>query len=348
MGRQVWQTVALVILLLPGVAAPIWAEQVGRGALTSVRVSADVSCIVSIDGRAPVRVDAGRPAVIRVAPGAHVFAASLGEEDYWERQVDVTARDTVLHVELIPIVRERIGQQHAASKALELAREFEAAAALEMSAAKALRTSTAELREKGDAAQRVLLEGVESVITQIRSLDGRFKQYSEAAEKQTQDNSALRAEANSQNNGTAVGAIVGLMGNIAAMSGDGAIRRNRLRAAAALRRIDRLTAALSIASDRGFDQLEAAVTGAASFPVTRGKLPGEMVITDGRIEYRETGTSVDGTAFGAACQELRAVKAGRRSITVTTRAARLEVTPKNAQPEDLLGEILLSCPDREF
>lgn len=251
MSRDLWRRTAIAIQLFTFFGVSVSAQQSRATATTTLRVTADVRCIVAMDGR-PLGIAGATPTVIRIPPGAHVFSASLGEEYYCERKIDVTAGTGALHVELIPIVREQMAHELAIVEAGKRARELESKTTAEKSAAEATRVEATEISAKAAGDQRLLLEHVQRVIAEIRELDRKFKAYSEAAEKQAQENSALRAEADRQNNGTAVGAIAGLLGNIAAMSGDGDARRNRLRATAALRRMDRLTAALSIASNQGF------------------------------------------------------------------------------------------------
>jgi hypothetical protein len=320
-----------------------------RAPSTTLLVESDVDCSVRVDGRLMFRVSAARPLPIPVSPGAHRIEASRGTLDHIEQRVTAApGTTTTVRVELVSVVRQRLLHSRLVALADERAAALTASIAARDAEASEAAERLAAARRLADERTQASLTRIRAVIGQIRELDRRMTEYSAVADRQAGEARALKVQADAQNAGTTFGAVAGLLGNIAAASGSRDARRTRLRADATLRRIDRLTAMLSVASDRGFDALPEPGPVTSVFAVTRKKTPGTLTVSDNRLEYRDADGTAAALRFAVTCADLKSAKGDQRSVTVKTTQAGVALQPSSVAPDIVVGEILLACPDKEL
>jgi hypothetical protein len=311
-----------------------------------VILKADVNCVVSVDAKTPYVLHADHPRTIRVTPGSHIFAAAFGNDDYWEKHVTLGAgAHSTVSLKFIPMVRQRLSRQ----AVLAIVRQRIAAAKAETESVKqrtmAIRSATEASKDVAERRAQEALAKVKAVVGKIRDLDRRFKADVAAADRLASQAGSLRAQASAQSSNSVVGSITGLVGNIGANHDLNESRLARLRALAALRRMNRLSQWLSIASDKGFDAPPdpSVVT---TFAVRRQGIAGELSVGESLIRYHDLQSP--NLTFGTGCGDLRSVKTNGKTITVRSKTAKVEVTSEREPAENTLGDILLERPGKSF
>jgi hypothetical protein len=200
--------------------------------------------------------------------------------------------------------------------------------------------------------EAVALQRVEATIKAISSLEQLADRYTRVASQLATDAGNLSSQANAQNRDNPVGAIAGLIGTIGANSLEKDAWRNRMRARGAVRRMNRLTAALSEASDKGFNYLPDPAHMSVVFSTARRGTSGQLKISDDRVEYSESQTGAGGNpnarGFSTSCREVRSVRTRGSDFNVRVERQDITVSPIEITAENLLAEIFIACPMRQF
>jgi hypothetical protein len=320
----------------------------------AVTGTTDVKAVFSFDRTAVSRVDPEHSTIVRLSPGRYrARAASEVGAAYWEQLLDVRP-DTPLTVRiaLATAVKRRAAeddvlallknQRDNNSRAIQAVRDDAGASRTRASAARAaapLQTAAA-------------LQKVEATIKTISSLERLADSYTRAAGQLATDAGNLSSQANAQNRDTPVGALAGLIGTIGANKLETDAWRNRMRARGALRRMNRLTGALSEASDKGFNYLPDPAQMSATFSTINKGTSGHLKVEDGRLEYSETevsaGRAATAKGFDVSCTDIRSVGMRGKNVNIRVEGQNVAVSPIGITPEDLLAEIFIACPARNF
>jgi hypothetical protein len=337
----------------------------------TARLVCDRDCFIRVDSRPPFRLSLGLSHDVPLPEGAHtVRVATTDGGGYRELQFAVARGELkTVHCGLAQAESSLIEQTKALHQTREQIRRIEDA------------TDQNRKRGSGATQQRGCCfagggrngregpwGGVQRIVAKINELDGQYKAYSEAAEKLYAEGSSMKLQADTQDSSNVVGAIAGIAGNVGAVRLFNDSRRNRLRAHAALRRMDQLTATLSRASDSGFDSIPEDAGASVIFDVRRNKVAGSLLAADNRIRYTEQPTSAQGKkppknmSFEASCGDLKSVKTDglpilrdidellgtAYAISIRTKSSKITLRPVSADWMDVLGSIYLACPSRDF
>lgn len=324
--------------------------------LVPVEVSCDRPGVVASDDSQAVPAGPGLPVVLRLSEGDHILRAATPDgRGYWESRIAVTKPGPVtVQVSLASSLKAELDDERNL-QVLDAQRHEAIREALEVrSRADEARREVIELRASARERREVALARLHATIEAVRDLERRLEFYTADVSRVTAQVEGLKSQAASQRStGGTLGMLSGLVGELAAKRTGADVKRNELRARGAMNRMNRLTANLADASDHGFDRLPDP-NAPAVFATSLDGMAGELGVSDNRIEFVASGNDLQEpvrslrVGLEATCSSIDQVRRKGSSLRIRIAKRELTVSPGPAGLDDVMAEIFLACPHRQF